>query len=249
MPTPKLETTDDKLLNGKVSFRQPAEGYRAAIDPVFLAAAVPEIVTGRVLDLGCGAGAALLCLARRRPDLAVVGLERDSVLADLARHNVEANGFLAQATIITGDLLKPLPALPAARFDGVIVNPPFLDPEAANASPNPRKAAATVESEAVLGDWAGVAARAVKVGGIVIFIHRADRLADLRAALDRAACGGQVIVPLWPRIGASPKRVIVLARRGDKTPAQTAKGVVLHEGERFTKQADDILREGAALGL
>ena len=66
-----IPTTDDTLLDGAVIFRQPAEGYRAAIDPVFLAAAVPDSVRGRVLDLGCGAGAAMLCLARRRTDLTV----------------------------------------------------------------------------------------------------------------------------------------------------------------------------------
>src|SRR5437899_2170051 len=66
---PASGTTDDTLLNGAVIFRQPASGYRAAIDPVLLAASIPDPVSGRVLDLGCGAGAAMLCLARRRADL------------------------------------------------------------------------------------------------------------------------------------------------------------------------------------
>ena len=33
--------TEDALLGGRVVLRQPAAGYRAAIDPVLLAAAVP----------------------------------------------------------------------------------------------------------------------------------------------------------------------------------------------------------------
>ena len=33
--------TDDRLLGGRVRFSQPARGYRVAIDPVLLAAAVP----------------------------------------------------------------------------------------------------------------------------------------------------------------------------------------------------------------
>ena len=54
------EVTEDRLLNGRVRLRQPAEGYRAAIDPVFLAAAVPRVQGGdggapfSALDLGCG---------------------------------------------------------------------------------------------------------------------------------------------------------------------------------------------------
>jgi len=63
-------TTEDRLLNGRVRLRQSADGYRAAIDPVFLAAAVPPGGPCSVLDLGCGAGAATLCLLARclRPD-------------------------------------------------------------------------------------------------------------------------------------------------------------------------------------
>src|SRR5690242_18206653 len=103
--------TDDTLLGGKVKFRQPASGYRAAIDPVLLAAAVPDAAKGRVLDLGCGAGAAMLCLARRREDLTVVGLERNAGLAELARANAAANGFGARVSVVAGDILSPPPSL------------------------------------------------------------------------------------------------------------------------------------------
>src|SRR5262245_7046139 len=108
---PALEFTDDTLLDGKVIFRQPATGYRAAIDPVLLAAAIPDSINGRVLDLGCGAGAAMLCLARRRADLQVVGLERDAVMAELGRFNAEANEFGQRATVHVGDILRPPPQL------------------------------------------------------------------------------------------------------------------------------------------
>jgi hypothetical protein len=32
------DVTEDRLIGGRVALRQPADGYRAAIDPVFLAA-------------------------------------------------------------------------------------------------------------------------------------------------------------------------------------------------------------------
>ncbi len=246
-PTPP-ETTDDMLLGGKVVFRQPADGYRAAIDPIFLAAAVPDSVKGRVLDLGCGAGAAMLCLAHRRADLSVVGLERDPAIAELARTNALANEFSSRAVVVTGDLLNPPPAIAVGSFDAVIVNPPYLDPEAADPSPDPRKAAATVESEADLEDWARAAARFVKPQGLVLFIHRADRVAELLEALSRTGCGGAVTVPLWPKAGAQPKRAVVTARRGDRAAPSSGRGLVLHEYDgRFTRQADAILREAAPL--
>ncbi|MBL4768768.1 MAG: methyltransferase, partial [Rhodobacteraceae bacterium] len=44
---------------------QPRKGYRAGIDPMLLAASVPAHAGQSVLELGCGAGAAILCLATR----------------------------------------------------------------------------------------------------------------------------------------------------------------------------------------
>jgi tRNA1(Val) A37 N6-methylase TrmN6 len=247
---PNPETTDDTLLNGAVVFRQPASGYRAAIDPVFLAAAIPDTVSGRVLDLGCGAGAATLCLARRRADLSVVGLERDPAMAQLARDNATANEFDKRVTVITGDLLRPPPQLVVGSFDAVMVNPPYLDPEGADPSPDPAKKAATVEGEADLADWARAAARFAKPQGFVFFIHRADRLADLHQALSQVGFGGAVTTPLWPKIGVAPKRAIVAARRGDTAPAQSGNGLILHELDgRFTPQANAILRDGVKLSV
>lgn len=240
--------TDDTLLGGKVKFRQPASGYRAAIDPVLLAAAVPDTIKGRVLDLGCGAGAAMLCLARRREDLSVTGLERDARLAELARENAEANGFASRASVVVGDVLNPPPSLTVGTFDAVMANPPHLEADNATPSPNAAKAAATHEGEADLAAWARAGARFVRPQGLVLFIHRMDRLAALRTALEQAGCGGIVMCPLWPKIGTEPKRIIVVAQRGSKAEVRTANGLVLHEhDERFTWKANAILREGAPL--
>ena len=240
--------TDDTLLSGKVKFRQPASGYRAAIDPVLLAASIADKVKGRVLDLGCGAGAAMLCLARRRDDLAIVGVERDPAMAELARQNVAANDFGARVSVVAGDILNPPPQLTVGSFDAVMANPPYLDPETATASPDPAKAAATHEGEADVVAWARAAARFVRPQGLVFFIHRTDRLAALRAALDQAGCGGLAIGPLWPKLGVQSKRVIYVAQRGAKGEPRTTNGLVLHQhDERFTTQANAILREGMPL--
>ena len=55
--------SEDALLGGRVILRQPTEGYRVAIDPVLLAAAIPAGPGDMVLDVGSGVGAAALCLA------------------------------------------------------------------------------------------------------------------------------------------------------------------------------------------
>ena len=82
---PADEPSDDRFLCGRLRLLQPRKGYRAATDPVLLAAACPATSGDRVLDLGCGAGAAALCLGLRVPGLALSGLELQPGYADLAR--------------------------------------------------------------------------------------------------------------------------------------------------------------------
>ncbi|MDX1737607.1 MAG: hypothetical protein R3261_05190, partial [Alphaproteobacteria bacterium] len=42
--------TKDAFLGGKLNIFQPKRGYRAAMDPVLLAAAAPDVGSGKVLD-------------------------------------------------------------------------------------------------------------------------------------------------------------------------------------------------------
>src|SRR5581483_3612145 len=150
----KVATTADSLLGGRVVFYQPAEGYRAAIDPVLLAAAVPARAGDRVLDLGAGAGAASLCLARRVPDCRVTGLEIDPGLISLARTNAAENGMGERLSFVVGNVAAPPKELRPDSFDAVMLNPPYRAEGSGTPSPDPAKQRANAEEgEADLRVW------------------------------------------------------------------------------------------------
>lgn len=237
-------TTDDTLLGGRVRLRQPADGYRAAIDPVLLAAACGNDAE-RALDLGCGAGAASLALLARLPRIGVTGVEIDPALAGLARTNAAANGWAERFSVETGDVARHA----GTGFDLVLCNPPYLDAARADPSSHAGKRRADVEGDLPLAGWVAAAQLALRHRGTMVFVQRADRLADLLAALDGLA-GEIVVFPLWPRAGMPAKRVLVRARKGVRTPLVLAAGLVLHEADgRFTPETDAILRDGTALAL
>lgn len=239
---------EDALLGGRVRLRQPEQGYRAAIDPVLLAAAVDPTESASVLEVGCGTGAALLCLAIRRPDLRLTGLEKLPQAAALARENVVLNGAADRATVLEGDLLAPPAELAAQAFDHVMMNPPYLTAARATPPPDPWKAAANVEGDARLADWIAFAGARLRPKGVLTLIHRADRLNEILAAL-AGGFGGGVTFPLWPRLGQDAKRIIVQATKGVKTPARLAAGLTLHDqAGGYTATAAAVLN-GAALPL
>lgn len=243
------EISVDHLLDRRVRLLQPRAGYRAAIDPVLLAAAVPAVAGERVLDIGTGAAAAALCLAARVPGAAVVGLEAQGAMADLARRNVAANGLESRVAIVDGDLLAPPPALAPGSFHRVMANPPFQKAGAHTAAPDPGKAAAHGEGRAGLAEWIAFAAAMVRPRGTLTLIHRADRLDEIMALL-HGRFGGIVLFPLWPRAGQPARRILVQARRGVRSPACLAAGLVLHGVEgKFTSEAEAVLRHAQALVL
>jgi tRNA1(Val) A37 N6-methylase TrmN6 len=237
------------VLNGRVRLAQPARGYRAAVDPVLLAAAVPLAQGEHALELGCGSGAAALCLLARVPQGRVTGLELQPELARLARENAAANGAAERLRVLEGDLLVPPPAVAAGGFDHAFANPPYLPAGAADAPADPLRATASVEGAARLPDWVAALARLTKRKGTLTLVHRADRLPELLAALS-AHAGGIAVLPLWPAEGRAAKRVLVRGRVGTAGPARLLPGLALHGADGgYTELARRVVKDAEALEL
>ncbi len=242
--------TRDAFLGGRLRIWQPEKGFRAGVDAVFLAAAVPAEPGQSVLELGCGVGTAALCLMRRVAGLDVTGLELQAEYADLARRNAAENG---QAFgVETGDLRAMPAALRARQFDHVIANPPYHDRAAGSAARDPGREIA-LSGEAPLADWLDAGVRRLAPGGLLTVIQRADRLPDLVDACD-GRLGDLRILPLAPRRGRSAELVILRGRKGARGPFRLLAPVVLHEGDRHERDAESyapgvqaILRDAAAI--
>ena len=248
-PAEEPTFTEDRLLGGRIRLQQPAAGYRVAIDPVFLAAAVPAEPHQLVLDVGCGAGAAMLCLAARVPHSRLVGLEMHRDLVRLAGDNIILNGLEARASVMIGDLLHPPPRLSPGAFDHVMANPPFHRRGDAEPAAAFGKSAATIEGDADLADWVRFALAMVRSKGTVTFIHRADRIDALLGQI--AGRAGEVVVfPLWPGEGRAASRILVRVRKQVSAPARLAAGLVLHDPDGgLSAGAEGVLREGRGLDL
>jgi len=242
------ELSDDKFLCGRLRLLQPVKGYRAATDPVLLAAACPAEPGQAVLDLGCGAGAAVLCLGRRVPDLALAGLELQPAYADLARRNALRNDIPVE--MHEGDLTR-IPAALRRDFDHVIANPPYYPP---GGSPSPVAARArAMQVDTPLAEWVRAATRRLRPGGWLTLICGTDGLPEVLAAL-APKLGSAAVLPLAPREGKPALRVILQARKGGRAAFRLLAPLVIHQGsahdgdrESYTPAANAVLRDGADL--
>jgi len=235
------------MLGGRLTLRQPAKGYRAGLDAALLAAACDARPGEAVIEAGCGVGAAMLAAAARRPGVAFVGVERDPAALALAWANIAANRLGDRVRAEAGDVGDAGGRRGAPRFDAGLGNPPFFDDRAAIRGPHPAKAGAFIADDG-LAAWTGYLLGAVRDGGTITLIHRAERLADLLARLG-AKAGSFQIRPIHPHGDDPAGRVLVRAVRGGRAPLRLLPGLVLHErgGAKHTPQAEAILRGEADL--
>ena len=238
--------SEDRLLDGRIRLLQPLDGFRAAIDPVLLAAMVPCCARS-VLDAGCGSGAASLCLAWRNRECRITGLDIQPDLTGLYERNASLNGMKERMVSITADIATMHSPDNAERFDCVMTNPPFLPEGRGNPSPVAPKARAHVENEADLVCWLNSCVRMLRPRGTLCLIHRADRVDSIISCLN-GAVGEILLFPLWPKKDRPAKRILIRGRKGVATPATVHHGLVLHEDDgRYTADADNILRNGMGL--
>ena len=197
------DLTKDAFLGGKIQLLQPKLGYRAGVDPVFLAATVTAHEGETVLDLGCVVGAAALCLWARIPNLKLTGVERQPEYAELARRN--------GLETVCADIANLPDEIRQQQFHHVLANPPYYDRNASVAARNIGREEALGE-DTPLSTWMKAAAKRLKPKGFVHVIHRAERLVDLLAALP-SDVGSVQVLPLTPRIGRKAELIILRAKK------------------------------------
>lgn len=245
--------SDDAFLGGRLRLFQPKQGYRAATDPVLLAAACAARPRDRVLDLGCGAGAVALCLGARVADLDLCGLEVQPAYADLARRNAARNRLALR--VVEGDVLSPPAVLKGLTFDHVVTNPPFAAPGSGTAPPDPGRARAHGEGAARLEDFIALGLKRLAPKGRLTVIQRAEHLGRILSALEGVA-GDIRVLPIAARAGRAAGRVIVSAAKGRASPLTLLPPLVMHDGAAhgrdgpdFSPSARAILEGGEGLPL
>ncbi|RZJ16614.1 MAG: methyltransferase domain-containing protein [Brevundimonas sp.] len=217
------------------------------MDAALLAAAAPVAAGERVIEAGCGVGGALLQVAARCPGAQLTGLERETDMASLAIQNAALNDVADRVAIRRGDVADGFRALALPPFDWAISNPPFFDDPGALRAPAPGKRAAWMADDG-LAAWTRFLLKAVREGGRIVVIHRADRLSDLLSLLGQTA-GSFAIRPIHAFADEPAKRVLVQAIKSGRAPLRLLPPLILHDrsGAKHTAEAEAILRGEADL--
>ncbi len=248
-----LETSEDAVLGGRLTLRQPLSGHRIGHDAILLAAACGGRAGELAVDLGAGVGGAGLALAARVAGLKVALVEIDAALSRLAGENAQANGLAGRVRAIACDA-EDTSALAAAGLaagsaDRVLMNPPFHDARRHNVSPDARRRLAHAGDLGLLARWIAAAAFLLKPRGALTLIWRADEVEDVLGAL-AGEFGAVAMLPVLPRAGAPAIRVLVRAVKGGGGAPAYRPALVLNDAQGGPSAATEaVLRGGQKLTL
>lgn len=243
------EITTDDFLGGRLKIRQPKTGFRAGNDALLLAAATPAQAGQSVLELGCGVGTPLLCLAQRVPDLKLTGVEVQPEYAALARENMALNNF--EAHIFDADLAALPAELRAESFDHVLTNPPYYDRQRSSMAQD-RGRDRALGGEAPMALWVGVAAKRLKPKGYLTLIQHISRLPEVLQACE-GRLGSVEILPIVSRPLRAPELFLLRARKAGRAafklhfPKQMHLSVSAEHHTDYTDEIRDMQRLGTAL--
>ena len=233
---------DNRVLGGRIILRQPVSGFRSGSDAVLLAAACHPPQGGRVVELGCGTGSPMLCLAWRRPDIHFTGVEIDPATTRLAAYNIARNGMSRRGRAICGDVGRPV--LTAGGTDLVLANPPYFVEGRHRRSPDPERDRARAEGAAPLAAWVRTAVGLLNPQGVAVFIMRSERRSDVQQALPPG--WSMTERPVVGSLHKPPKRFLALLRAGGSHSVLPP--IHLHDADGAeTHLAGTIFRDAAPI--
>ncbi|MDR1210271.1 MAG: hypothetical protein LBK41_08195 [Clostridiales bacterium] len=261
------ETAVD-LGRGGYMLIQPKRGYKFGTDAVLLAAFAAGIGERRCLDLCAGSGVvSLLMLGRRNlaasgkialaasgeiaiaasgkiADADFVGIELQRDYADMAERSFAANGLNGRARIIPGDVRDIRALTPAASFDVVTANPPYIPANGGLPGADASVDICRRETACTLADVARAAKYALRPGGSFVCVHRPKRLGDIFEVFGGQSLGITSLRFVHPKADRAPTALLVHARRGMRPELNVLPPLILRDADGgYTREARSIYND------
>lgn len=235
------ERLDDLQCKGYQIIQDPKR-FCFGVDAVFLSHFVKAKAGSRVLDLGTGTGVIPILLTAHTEAAHITGLEIQEASAEMADRSVQLNHLEDRIEIIQGDIKEAAGLFPAASFDVITSNPPYMTERHGLENEYEPKNIARHEVLCSLEDVVRAAAYLVRPGGSFFLIHKPFRLAEIFSVLMQYKMEPKRMRMVHPYVEKEPNMVMIEAVRGGKSRITVEpplvvyreKGVYTEEIERLS---------------
>lgn len=234
------EKVDDLQRNGLRIIQDPAR-FCFGMDAVLLSGYVRAPEGGMLLDLGTGTGIIPLLLSAKTGCRHLTGLEIQKESADMARRSVRLNHLEEKISIAEGDIREADTMFPAASFDVITSNPPYMIGGHGLKNPDSPKAIARHEVLCTFEDIARVTQKLLKPGGHFFLVHRPFRLAEIITTLCAHHLEPKRMRLVYPFVDHEPNMVLIDSVRGGKPRLTVDPPLIVYESPgKYTREIYDV---------
>lgn len=234
------EKADDLQRNGLRIIQDPAR-FCFGMDAVLLSGYVRAPVKGTLLDLGTGTGIIPILLSAKTKCSHLTGLEIQKESVDMAQRSVRLNHLEDKVSIIRGDICGADTIFPAASFDVITCNPPYMIGGHGLKNPDSPKAIARHEILCTFEDVARVTQKLLKPGGHFFLVHRPFRLAEIITVLCSHHLEPKRMRLVYPFVDHEPNMVLIDSVRGGKPRLTVDPPLIVYESPgKYTQEIYDV---------
>ena len=222
----EFEVLEDMMIDG-LKIVQDTRLYRFTSDSVLLSRFARAKKRDKVADFCAGSGIVAFhfyALNKTAPELAFTLFEMQKPLSDLSKKTAEYNGF--DNFEIVNCKLQEIPERFREQFSLVLCNPPYEKAGTGFENDEYEKAICRKEITLTLQEIAKAASFALKFGGRICMLHRADRIAEVCYELKAVNIEVKKMQFVGGRCGSKPYLVMVEGVKGGKPGCEILQTIV-----------------------
>jgi tRNA1Val (adenine37-N6)-methyltransferase len=233
------ERMDDLQCNGFRIIQNPS-CFCYGMDAVLLANFARIKPGAKVVDLGTGTGVIPLLLAAKGKGAEFTGLEIQPEMAEMAERSVRLNHISDRMQIVCGDIRQVQEHFPAAAFQAVTSNPPYISQKSGLHNPEAPVNIARHEILLTLEEVIGAAAYLLNQGGTFSMVHKPFRLPEIMNLMVKYRLEPKRMQLVQPHRGKEPNMVLIEAVKGGNPMLKILPTLVVYEADgRYTKELLD----------
>lgn len=231
----------DELNRNGYKIIQDEKKFCFGMDAVLLSGFASVKEGESVLDLGTGTGIIPILLEAKTKGKHFTGLEIQKESADMARRSVAYNHLEEKISIVCGDIKEADKIFPAASFDVITSNPPYMTGSHGLVNPDLPKAIARHEVLCTLDDVVRQAAKLLRPGGRFFMVHRPFRLSEIMCTLTGYKLEPKRMRLVYPFADKEPNMVLIEAHSGGRPRITVEKPLIVYrEPGVYTDEIYDV---------
>ena len=224
------ERLDDLQRSGLKILQDPSR-FCFGMDAVLLSGFARVKPGELVLDIGTGTGIIPLLLSAKTEGKHFSGLEIQPAMADMAARSVAYNHLGDRIRIVCGDICASDSIWPAAAFDVITCNPPYMNDLHGLKNPDDALAIARHEVLCTLEDIVRESARMLKSRGRLYMVHRPHRLMDILGTMRRYKLEPKTLQLVHPFADKEANMVLIEAVRSGGTYMHVKEPIIVYESQ------------------